>query len=234
MRVDGLASVAAWYLALLQHRSALHFKSSIMHTELSHNNLSGPGGLQIPSLSDVLNMLQSWLAPVLVVVCWTLLYAGVYTRGCYIILLLSMSSICGLRSISTIINKSFATLKRIAPIVSNKEGTRKDRDRRLGYLKTRSFAIMFESLGVFSLNVLAPVSALVAGSTFNSRQWAIHVFIYSAVQLVFMTTSLLRLCAAKNKTMRRRRTMLAKAAKEANFVPSSAPEGMSALEPSQQ
>jgi hypothetical protein len=130
--------------------------------------------------------MQSWLAPVIALGFWGLMRAGVYTRGWYFFLLFLCFALCGIRNFIYIVIQRLGTLRRVFSMVNARSGTREDVQRRRRVLGSKFATICVDIFMVFLVCVLMPGTFLFVGSTFNSRQMAIHVF---AIYVVTVTTT---------------------------------------------
>jgi hypothetical protein len=222
------------YGSLLQRRGAIHFRSSILQRSSSKNSRLSP--------SDVLDALQGWMAPVIALTLWSLFSAGVYSRGSYIFIIIVAVGLFGIRSFVTIVNQRVSTLKRIAPIVNAKHGSRAALNRRQGFLKKRSLSLILDLTVVWIGTVLAPCSLLFLGYPVNSYRYAVVVFAVNVVNVACLVGTgvllFVKLREAKRVQSNRTRTHLS-ASKEgrSHFASAAAlssnPGVMSALEPSQ-
>ena len=112
-----------WYVSLLQHRGALYFKAQLPQPNRSQRRTSTEpepaSGFQSPSLSKLLDLMQSWYAPVIGFMLWMLLRAGVYSRGWHCFTLTFIQMIWGVRSAFSIVTLRLATLRRVTSMVRN-------------------------------------------------------------------------------------------------------------------
>jgi hypothetical protein len=65
---------------LLQHRGAIWFKT-LLQPKGHNSDTLRKSFFRLPSLSDVLDAMQSWLAPVIAFGLWLLLVTGTISRG---------------------------------------------------------------------------------------------------------------------------------------------------------
>jgi hypothetical protein len=246
----GIMFSSGWYLCLLQQRAAIYFKTSMPGVgRASHirpkdkPTTSWYSALLSPS--RMLDVLQSWLAPVIVVLLWNFLHVGYYNRGWYFFALAIMQGCCGLRSFYSIVHQRLATLKRIAPIVSNAvQGTNLERNRRRAFLRTKTVTLVLDLLVVFATAFLVPTSVSFFGSSFNSRQFAIHMFVNGTIQLLANSATISHLRSKFRKTKREAMSNDATGVRAGptfrptgvptSNVASSIPEGMSALDASEE
>jgi hypothetical protein len=119
-------------------------------------------------------MMQSWFAPVIMLVFWGLLRAGMYSRGWFYFSGLSLQGICGLRTFISTVFQRLATLKHVTFMVNAKSGTIERMARRRSYLTKEWIKVVIVLTFHLFLSVLIPISMVLFGSTFNSRQMAIH------------------------------------------------------------
>jgi hypothetical protein len=144
-------------------------------------------------------MMQSWLAPPIALVLWVLLRAGIYTRGWFFSCMVGLTCVYGLRSFVSIIYQRLHTLRHVAGIVNAKSGTREDKDRRNGFLCSKTTSLVLDLFAVFFNLVLLPASYLLFGSTFNSWQFAIHGFIYGVISVTTFTLTCVHMHSKFNK-----------------------------------
>jgi hypothetical protein len=181
-----------WYMCLLQHRAASYFRAQLPRPEARVlRSKARPRASRVPKPSHVLDVMQSWLSPVIGLVIWGLLQAGVYSRGWYVAMLHGLSSLWALRSFFSIVNQRLATLKHIASIVSAAQrATPEQEHRRHGYLRMKAISLAVDLVCVFVGGVIMPSSLVFLGSTFNSYQYAVHglIFTESATLLIGMSS----------------------------------------------
>ena len=99
----------------------MYFKSSVPQPQGSLRDLNiNPtrSRFNLPSPSTILDMMQSWFAPVIALVLWGMLLAGVYTRGWYLFWMMGLFALYGLRSFRAIVIQRLATLKRVSRMVN--------------------------------------------------------------------------------------------------------------------
>jgi hypothetical protein len=182
---------AVWYLSLLQKRGAAHFKASIQESRASVRNL---GEIRTKRrgkrylVSKVLDALQSWMAPVIAYLFWMMLRLGLYSRGWFMFALWSAQSVYGLRSFLAILLQRLSTLQKVGHIVTSGRG-QYDRLRGINLLVSKFKSILIDLIGVILGSVLAPTSVLFLGSSFNSRQYAIHGFAGGAILAIMFAVS---------------------------------------------
>jgi hypothetical protein len=198
---------------LLQHRGAIWFKTLL--EPKGHNSKSfNESRFKLSSLSDVLDAMQSWLAPVIAFGLWLLLVTGTISRGCFTFCNLSLLGVYGIRAFISIVKQRLATLKRVSAMVKQGTGTIEDQRRRQGFIKSKTIALVFDLLAVATATVFLPVSLLCLGASFSSRQYALHNTIF----MIPTTILLLLFFVSKKKTQRKpkagrnRSAMVSKAA----------------------
>ena len=196
---------SVWYMSLLQHRGAIYFKSSVPQPQGSNRDLLNIPltKSKFPTASTILDMMQSWLAPLIALVLWGLLVSGMYTRGWYTFCMFSLQGMYGLRSFVSIVIRRLATLKDVARMVNAKNtttGTKED-----NFLKSKMISLTIDLIGVFSGSVLSPASLLFLGSVFNSRQLAAHIVIISTPAGITMTITNVHLHIKFNKSRKKSR-----------------------------
>jgi hypothetical protein len=175
----------AWYLSLLQHRGAIWFKALLQpngHNTVTPNHLI----LKLPSFSEVTDAMQSWLAPVIAMSLWLLLATGTISRGWYTFYNLSLVGLYGIRAFVTILQQRVTTLKRVSAMVKQGTGTVEDQRKRQGFVKRKTVLLVFDLTGVATATILLPASLLFLGSSFSSRQFAIHETIVTTPILIIM------------------------------------------------
>jgi hypothetical protein len=129
--------------------------------------------------------MQSWLAPVIALVFWGLMRAGVYSRGWLYVFMFSLHGMCGLRAFVSTVFQHLATLKDITVMVNAKDGTDEDKLRRRSFLNREYFRAVLILFTGFSTFVLCSASMILLGSLFNSRQMAIHaVVMYLPIEII--------------------------------------------------
>jgi hypothetical protein len=231
-----------WYVALLQHRGAVHFKSSVPQPQNSAlRSTILARRCKLPSPSAILDILQSWLASIIALVYWGLLRLGVYSRGRYFYLLLATSFLCSLRSFLSIVRQRLRTLRRIAPIITKaKSGTKVQQKQRRVYMARKIASLAMDLTSVFSTTVLPTMVILIAGSMFNSLALATHGSVLAVIQALAFTVSNAFLHVRFNNARHKR--AIALHSKQSRMqsdteeitsnLASSVPQGMSALDES--
>jgi hypothetical protein len=196
-----------WYMCLLQHRAASYFRSQLARPEAYTLRADARRrGSRVPQPSSVLDIMQSYLAPVIALVLWVLLQADVYSRGWYYSMLHLFSSLWSLRSFFSIVNQRLATLKHVASIVHAQRGTREQTDRRQGYLRMKAVSLAVDLFCVFVGGFIMPFSVVFLGSTFNSYRYAIHGLVFTEATTLLIALSSFHLHAKFAKKRRERAT----------------------------
>jgi hypothetical protein len=178
-----VAFSTAAYLSLLQHQGARHFKSAMttsMRPRGSVTEVQSYGRHKTGKklITITLDILQSWGAPLVMIVLWSCLQAGVYTRGWFVFSCFTAHWMCGLRSFVAILRQRLATLRNVARIVHNTTaGSREAKQRRAGFVTGKTLTLVIDLSSIFCVSVLTPASIMALGSTFNSRQFAIHIVV---------------------------------------------------------
>jgi hypothetical protein len=138
-------------------------------------------------------MLQSWLAPVVTLVCWGLMRAGVYSRAWFVLICCLVYVLSGVRSFVSILLQRLRTLKRIVAVANSKSGTIEALRRRRKVLSTTLLTVFVDMSLVFFIAVLAPASIVLFGSAFSSRAMAIHMFVLYVPTVIGMGLANIRM-----------------------------------------
>jgi hypothetical protein len=185
-----------WYANLLQHRGANHFKLMIQ----------GPRGNKKLSrrraITNALDAMQSWGAPVAALGLWGLMRAGLLTRGWFMYICILLFTFGGLRGFISIVRKRLGTLKHIVTVVNAKSGTPEEVRRRRRVLH-RTFLTLFMDMSLtFFISVAMPASIVLLGSTFNSKTMAIHIVVMYIPTVIALGLSNARLCVVGREKKR--------------------------------
>jgi hypothetical protein len=157
-------------MSLLQHRRARWFKALVqMPGEVSRGS-KRRNACGLPSLTEILDKLQSQLAPVVVMLLWGLLMTGTLPRAWYYTTHMALSGCCALRAFIAIATKRVRTIKRIAEIQEQAPGTIEDKRRRKRTLKVKTRGVILDLFLVFIASCLGAISFLASQSFFSSRR----------------------------------------------------------------
>lgn len=193
-----------WYLALIQIRGAKWFKGLVEMPTGKDNTEQTNWWSRLPSANQVLDSLQGQLSPFIALTLWVLLAVGVLPRAWFYSVGHTLTAGFGFRSFVAIATQRVTALRKIALMQNTVRGTADDKKRRKGILKSKTFSLMIDLLGVFVINVFGSASVVMFGSTFSSRQLIIHGTIMSPIFTLATFFLVLAMYSGIKKAKRRR------------------------------
>jgi hypothetical protein len=138
------------YLSLLQYRGAIWFRRLIQIPDENEVNTSPFSKLWLPSVSQMLDMIQGPLNPLIALALWLSLLFGQISRAWYYRLVMCAALCCTLRAFVAIVSNRVASLNRISVLQSNAPGSVEDKQRRLGTLKQKTRGVLSDLISVGS------------------------------------------------------------------------------------
>jgi hypothetical protein len=164
----------AWYANLLQLRGAQHFQS-LVRLPGARSTWQPKTCFRLPSASRILDECHGRLGAVTAFTLAALNFNGYMTRVVYYITLTVFALMFGIRSFVAIVTKRVSGMRRIAALQNAAGGTVTDKQRRQRTLNKLAVILIIDIVVVFVISCGLPLSYLVAGSFFSSRQLAVHL-----------------------------------------------------------
>jgi hypothetical protein len=107
----------------------------------------------------------------------------------YYVILSALTVMFGMRSFFAIITKRVSAMRRIAVLQNAAGGKAADKKRRQGTLKQKALNLVIDIVAVFISSCGVPLSYLVAGSLFSSRQYIMHLAVVLALVVCAITVA---------------------------------------------
>jgi hypothetical protein len=173
-------------MSLLQYRRAKWYKA-LVQLPGAADRRTKRNACGLPSPTEVLDLLQSKLAPVVLMLLWGLLMAGKLSRAWYYNTYMILSASCALRAFVAIATKRVRTIKRIAEIQKQAPGKIEDKRRRKRTLKAKTRGVIADLFLVFTGCFLTTISFVFSSSFFSSRRLILNYAIaYTVAVFTFM------------------------------------------------
>jgi hypothetical protein len=165
--------VSLWYMSLFQYRSAKWFKG-LVQLPSERAQESKRKGCFLPSPTQILDKLQSQLAPVVALLLWVLLMIGTLPRSWFYIVNTVMTWVYSMRTVIAITTKRARSIARIAEMQGRAPGTIEDKRRRMRTLKGTTVGVVLDlCVNIVGVGVTT-MSYIAADSYFSSRRLIVN------------------------------------------------------------
>ena len=92
-------------------------------------------------------------------------------------------------------------------MVNATSGTKDETERRFGFIRSETISLVIDLIVVFFIQVLLSSSLVLLGSTFNSMQLAIHMFVLGIPNVIALSLNNLNLRSKVKKSRNKNSTM---------------------------
>jgi hypothetical protein len=170
------------YVSLLQVRGARWLKRLV--ESRGHRKAAQRKTKSLPPVTYALDMIQGRFQPAIGFSMWLLLAAGVLPRAWFYSIGQLLTSAFGSRAVTALATQRLSALRKVATMHRVSKASDAVHKRRKAALKAKKRVLAIDLAGVTLISAILPAFSVALGSTFSSRQMAIHLAILSSIATV--------------------------------------------------
>jgi hypothetical protein len=176
----------AMFMNVLQQNNAKRVKGAMLPSVAERERARKNARANCLSMSHVFDIIQGIMFPITLITLLVVMKMGLIKRSWHFTAAFSINGISGIRTLSAMIHDRVATLLKVAKYKEMAIDGTEAALRRHKTLWKVIVAVLLDALAVFLCGLCHPISMVVLGSSFSSKQFLINSSISTTISVLFL------------------------------------------------